>query len=58
MNEVGLDPGVDHMLAMQCIDEVHNKGGKVSSCVCVCGGGEGGIMWHNHTTWSTATIGE
>jgi len=30
MNEIGLDPGIDHMLAMQCIDEVHSKGGKVS----------------------------
>ena len=29
MNEVGLDPGIDHMLAMKCIDEVHSKGGKV-----------------------------
>ena len=28
-NEIGLDPGIDHMLAMQCIDEVHDKGGKV-----------------------------
>ena len=29
MNEIGLDPGIDHMLAMKCIDEVHSKGGKV-----------------------------
>ena len=29
LNEVGLDPGIDHMLAMQCFDEVHSKGGKV-----------------------------
>ena len=29
MNEIGLDPGVDHMLAMQFIDNVHAKGGKV-----------------------------
>ena len=29
LNEIGLDPGIDHMLAMQCIDEVHDKGGKV-----------------------------
>ena len=30
-NEIGLDPGIDHMMAMQCIDEVHDKGGKVST---------------------------
>ena len=29
LNEMGLDPGIDHMLAMQCFDEVHSKGGKV-----------------------------
>ncbi len=29
MNEVGLDPGIDHMLAMECFDEVHSNGGKV-----------------------------
>ena len=29
MNEIGLDPGIDHMLAMQFIDNVHAKGGKV-----------------------------
>ena len=31
MNEIGFDPGIDHMLAMQCFDEVHSKGGKVCS---------------------------
>jgi len=29
MNECGLDPGIDHMLAMECIDKVHAYGGKV-----------------------------
>lgn len=29
MNEAGLDPGIDHMLAMECIDEIHQRGGKV-----------------------------
>lgn len=28
VNEVGLDPGIDHLLAMECIDEVHLAGGK------------------------------
>ena len=30
MNEVGLDPGIDHMLAMKCFDEVREHGGRVS----------------------------
>ncbi|CAI8015134.1 Alpha-aminoadipic semialdehyde synthase, mitochondrial, partial [Geodia barretti] len=38
LNEIGLDPGIDHMLAMQCIDEVHDKGGKVLSFDLLCGG--------------------
>ncbi len=29
VNEVGLDPGIDHMLAMRCFDQVHESGGKV-----------------------------
>lgn len=30
MNEIGLDPGIDHLYAVKTIDEVHAKGGKVS----------------------------
>ena len=30
VNEVGVDPGVDHLLAMQCFDEIHTGGGKVN----------------------------
>lgn len=29
MNELGLDPGIDHMSAMQRIDSIKNKGGKL-----------------------------
>lgn len=29
MNEVGLDPGIDHMSAMKIIDEAKSKGTKV-----------------------------
>ena len=29
LNEVGLDPGIDHMTAMECFDEVKDHGGKV-----------------------------
>jgi saccharopine dehydrogenase-like NADP-dependent oxidoreductase len=27
MNEIGLDPGIDHMSAMKVIDEIRDKGG-------------------------------
>ena len=34
MNEVGVDPGIDHMLAIQCFDEIEENGGKVRSYKC------------------------
>ncbi|XP_068234599.1 alpha-aminoadipic semialdehyde synthase, mitochondrial [Palaemon carinicauda] len=38
VNEVGLDPGIDHLLALECFDEVLQGGGKVDSFVSFCGG--------------------
>ncbi len=38
LNEVGLDPGIDHMAAMQVIDEIKRHGGKVESFYSYCGG--------------------
>ncbi|KAK3937024.1 Saccharopine dehydrogenase [Diplogelasinospora grovesii] len=38
LNEVGVDPGVDHFYAMKTIDEVHEKGGKVKEYHLYCGG--------------------
>jgi saccharopine dehydrogenase-like NADP-dependent oxidoreductase len=36
--EMGLDPGIDHMSAMQIIDEIKSKGGKITSFKSHCGG--------------------
>ena len=33
LNEIGLDPGIDHFLAMQCIDDVQDHGGEVRVCM-------------------------
>ncbi|WMS87452.1 saccharopine dehydrogenase C-terminal domain-containing protein [Pleionea litopenaei] len=38
LNEIGLDPGIDHLSAMKVIDEAHDKGGKVKSFASWCGG--------------------
>jgi len=38
LNEVGLDPGIDHLTAMKFIDNVKSKGGKLTSFVSWCGG--------------------
>ena len=35
MNEIGLDPGIDHLYAVKLIDEVHAKGGKVYCTVSI-----------------------
>ncbi len=38
LNEIGLDPGIDHASAMKIIDEIHEKGGKLISFKSYCGG--------------------
>jgi saccharopine dehydrogenase (NADP+, L-glutamate forming) len=38
MNEIGLDPGIDHLYAVKTFEEVHAKGGKIKSFLSYCGG--------------------
>ncbi|XP_077600335.1 alpha-aminoadipic semialdehyde synthase, mitochondrial-like [Stigmatopora nigra] len=38
VNEMGLDPGIDHMLALECIDQAKADGCAVESYVSYCGG--------------------
>lgn len=38
LGEMGLDPGIDHMMAMKMINHAHIKGGKIISFVSYCGG--------------------
>ena len=38
LNEIGVDPGIDHMSAMKIIDEVKAEGGKVLHFYSYCGG--------------------
>ncbi len=37
-NELGVDPGIDHMTAMQVIDRVHAEGGEITTFQSYCGG--------------------
>jgi saccharopine dehydrogenase (NADP+, L-glutamate forming) len=37
LNEIGLDPGIDHMSAMRIIDHIHNRGGSVEKFYSLCG---------------------
>ncbi|VAI61791.1 unnamed protein product [Triticum turgidum subsp. durum] len=36
--EMGLDPGIDHMLSMKMIDEAHARDGKIKAFTSFCGG--------------------
>ncbi|EDO38256.1 predicted protein [Nematostella vectensis] len=36
--ELGLDPGIDHVLAMECFDDVKDEGGTIKSFLSYCGG--------------------
>ncbi|MDP2235707.1 MAG: saccharopine dehydrogenase C-terminal domain-containing protein [Bacteroidales bacterium] len=37
LNELGLDPGIDHMSAMRIIDHVHGLGGNIEEFYSICG---------------------
>jgi saccharopine dehydrogenase-like NADP-dependent oxidoreductase len=38
LNEVGLDPGIDHMLIMKAVDSIQSRGGIVTEIISLCGG--------------------
>ena len=39
LNELGLDPGIDHMLAMECFDNIKDTtGNEIKSFISFCGG--------------------
>lgn len=38
LNEIGVDPGIDHMSAKKVIDDVHDRGGEIISFKSYCGG--------------------
>jgi len=38
LNEIGVDPGIDHMSAMRVIDHIRSNGGELESFTSYCGG--------------------
>ncbi|ESW26524.1 hypothetical protein PHAVU_003G126300 [Phaseolus vulgaris] len=38
LGEMGLDPGIDHMMAMKMINQAHSRKGKIKSFTSYCGG--------------------
>ncbi|KAI6914355.1 hypothetical protein D0869_08477 [Hortaea werneckii] len=37
LNEIGLDPGIDHLYAVKTIDELHQAGGRIKGFTSYCG---------------------
>ena len=60
LGEIGLDPGIDHMSAMKIINEIHHKGGKITSFKSHCGGlvspEDDDNPWHYKVTWNPANV--
>ncbi|MCB0455370.1 MAG: saccharopine dehydrogenase NADP-binding domain-containing protein [Aequorivita sp.] len=60
MNEIGLDPGVDHMSAMQVIDRIRSKGGKMLLFESFCGGliapESDNNLWNYKFTWNPRNV--
>lgn len=60
MNEIGLDPGLDHMSAMQIIDEIKENGAKMLLFESFCGGlvapESDTNLWNYKFTWNPRNV--
>ncbi len=60
MNEIGLDPGIDHMSAMEIIDRIRNNGGKMLLFESFTGGliapEHDSNLWNYKFTWNPRNV--
>ncbi|WP_442846851.1 saccharopine dehydrogenase family protein [Leeuwenhoekiella sp. H156] len=60
MNEIGLDPGIDHMSAMQVIDRIRDAGGRMLLFESFCGGlvapQSDTNLWNYKFTWNPRNV--
>lgn len=60
MNEIGVDPGIDHMSAMQVIDRIRSQGGKVILFESFTGGlvapESDNNLWNYKFTWNPRNV--
>jgi saccharopine dehydrogenase-like NADP-dependent oxidoreductase len=60
MNEIGLDPGIDHMSAMKVIDSIRSAGGKMILFESFCGGlvapEYDNNLWNYKFTWAPRNV--
>ena len=60
LNEIGLDPGIDHMSAMKIIDEIRDQGGQLVLFESFCGGlvapESDSNLWNYKFTWAPRNV--
>ncbi|MBL7473835.1 saccharopine dehydrogenase family protein [Robertkochia sediminum] len=60
LNEIGVDPGIDHMSAMQVIDQIRSKGGKMLLFESFTGGlvapESDNNLWNYKFTWNPRNV--
>ncbi|HAT48567.1 MAG TPA: saccharopine dehydrogenase [Flavobacteriales bacterium] len=60
LNELGLDPGIDHMSAMKVIDEIRAMGGRILGFQSYCGGlvapDSDDNPWHYKLSWNPRNV--
>lgn len=60
LNEIGLDPGIDHMSAKKVIDEIHAEGGEIHTFKSFCGGlvapAYDNNPWNYKFTWNPRNV--
>lgn len=60
MNEIGLDPGIDHMSAMEVLDRIREKGGKILLFESFTGGlvapESDNNLWNYKFTWNPRNV--
>ncbi len=60
MNEIGLDPGIDHMSAMRTINDIKRKGGEMLHFESFTGGlvapESDDNLWHYKFTWNPRNV--
>ena len=60
MNEIGLDPGIDHMSAMQVLNDIRDQGGKIILFESFTGGlvapESDNNLWNYKFTWNPRNV--
>ena len=61
LNEMGLDPGIDHMSAMKIMNEIRENGGEITGFKSYCGGlvadeNDGNNPWKYKFSWNPRNV--